>query len=68
MILQNPEAMEEALNRFEGTIHALEDRFKSQALKRSSMVVLWLFYRYKTNPCARVLPCYVLMQSVDWMA
>jgi tetratricopeptide (TPR) repeat protein len=33
MILQNPEAMEEALNRFEERYSALEDRFKAQAFE-----------------------------------
>jgi tetratricopeptide (TPR) repeat protein len=33
MILQNPEAIEEALNRFEERYDALEDRFKAQAFE-----------------------------------
>ena len=33
MILQNPEAMEEALNHFEERYSALEDRFKAQAFE-----------------------------------
>jgi hypothetical protein len=33
MILQNPEAMEEALSRFEERYTALEDRFKAQAFE-----------------------------------
>ena len=69
MILQNPEAMEEALNHFEERYSALEDRFKAQAFEEviDECFMAMLSLQDETLR-ARVLPCYGLMQSADWMA